>query len=127
MTVRARRTERGFPVRTMPERRTHRRMISLVATFGLVAWMLALSPTSATAATPAETGCPSGFQYLSLDFLRGEGPYMLPFVLDAEGNGDGFICGKPYNDVVFAISCPDGCGGIPIFYNFIDNFVTPAH
>ena len=52
---------------------------------------------------------------------------MLPFVLDAEGNADGFVCGKPLNDVVFAIFCPDGCGGIPILYNFMDNDLTPAH
>jgi len=52
---------------------------------------------------------------------------ILPFVLDAEGNADGFVCGKPDNDVVFAIFCPDGCGGIPVLYNFTDNDLTPEH
>jgi len=127
MAVRARPDGEGVPVGTMPKRRAPRRMLSLVATLCLVAGTLALSPASATAATPSETGCPPAFQYLSLDFLRGEGPYMVPFVLDAEGNGDGFVCGRPENDVVFAIFCPDGCGGIPIFYNFKENDLTPAH
>jgi hypothetical protein len=112
---------------TVLQRRTPRRMIRLVATLGLMTGMLALSPAAATAATPKDTGCPSGFQLLSLEFLREEGGYMRPFVLDAEGNEDGFVCGKPDNDVVFAIFCPDGCGGIPILYNFADNDLTPEH
>jgi hypothetical protein len=114
-------------MRTLAERRAPRRVIRLVAALGLVTGMFALSSPSATAATPMETGCPAGFQLLSLDFLREQGGYMLPFVLDAEGNEDGFVCGKPYNDVVFSIFCPDGCGGIPIFYNFTDNDLTPEH
>ena len=112
---------------TMQESRAARRMIRLVATLGLVIGMLGLSPALATAATPKDTGCPSGDQLLSLDFLREEGPYMLPFVLDAEGNEDGSVCGKAYNDVVFGIFCPDGCGGIPILYAFTDNDLTPEH
>jgi hypothetical protein len=112
---------------TMPERRPTRRMIRFAAGLGLMTGMLALSPAAATAATPKDTGCPSGYQLLSLEFLRQEGPYMVPFVLDAEGNRDGSVCGKPYNDVVFAIFCPDGCGGIPIYYSFMDNFLTPEH
>jgi hypothetical protein len=127
MVVRHGRTERGFPMGTMPQRRPPRRMIRLAASLGLMTAMLALSPASATAATPKDTGCPVGSQLLSLDFLREEGPYMAPFVHDAEGNGDGFVCGKPYNDVVFAIFCPDGCGGIPILYSFSDNDLTPEH
>jgi hypothetical protein len=111
----------------MPKRPAPRRMIRLAATLGLMTGMLALSPAAATAATPKDTGCASGYQLLSLDFLREEGPYMVPFVHDAEGNRDGFVCGKPYNDVVFAIFCPNGCGGIPILYAFSDNFLTPEH
>jgi len=87
-----------------------------------------LAPGAAVAAvgTPSTTGCAAGFKLLSLAFLTSQGPYELPFALDAMGNKDLFVCGRP----IQAAAAEQACGGpcdVPVLYNFFDNDLTPAH
>lgn len=89
---------------------------------------LVAGPLTATAAAtsslPTETGCPAG-QALTLDFLRQVGGYNVPFLIDAEGNNDGIVCGHPVSAAQYNKLCPDGTCGVPVIYNFRDN-VLPA-
>ena len=72
-----------------------------------------------------ETGCPAGYQTLTLELLASQGPYVLPFTLDEAGNDDGVICGKPFNEVAYEKLCKP-CP-VPVLYQFRDNDLTPAH
>ncbi len=93
---------------------------------GLALAAAVVAPTAASAATPKEAGCPAGFTVLSLQFLAAQGPYHLPFVLDAQGNNDGLVCGRAFVDAAAAQLCGGVCD-VPVLYNFYDNDRTPAH
>jgi len=100
--------------------------IATAATAGALALSATLiAAGSASAATPPETGCPAGYSLLSLEWLAEQGAYMLPFQLDAAGNNDGLVCGKPLNPVVQNNICGNQCP-VPVIYNFYDNTRTPA-
>ncbi len=63
----------------------------LVLGAGLAFASLAPAATQAAAVpTPPETGCPAGWQLLSLDDLEGAGYVFVP---DLDANGDRLICG----------------------------------
>lgn len=82
---------------------------------------------TAAAQTPAETGCPAGFQTLSVDWLESQSSnYRLPRRLDEAGNQDGYVCGKPRNDQAAANYC-DGPCPVPTLYDFQENDRTPGH
>jgi hypothetical protein len=49
------------------------------------------------------------------------GGYRVPFIIDAEGNNDGIVCGHPFNETQYNKFCPDGSCGVPVIYNFRDN------
>jgi len=90
---------------------------------------LAAGPLTATAAAdtpslPTETGCPAG-QALTLEFLREVGGYHVPFIIDAEGNNDGIVCGHAVSQAQYNELCPDGSCGVPVIYNFREN-ILPA-
>ena len=90
---------------------------------------LVVGPLTAAADTPSlptETGCPAG-QALTLDFLREVGGYNFPFVIDAEGNNDGIVCGHPVSQAQYDKLCPDGSCGVPVIYNFRDNTLPARH
>lgn len=89
----------------------------------------AVPATSAVAAqTPLETGCPAGFQTLSVATLLGLG-YRAPGQIDDPANGgnaDGMICGNPINPTRAAQICGGPCS-VPVLYEFRDNTLTPLH
>jgi hypothetical protein len=84
--------------------------------------LLLSTASSAVADTPKETGCPVGYQTLSLAWLITQGPYEAPARVDGEGNNDGVVCGHALNSADAAHIC-DPCV-VPIVYLFRDNDVT---
>ncbi|MDX6210415.1 MAG: hypothetical protein QOE24_2806 [Frankiales bacterium] len=103
--------------------------VSRSAVIMLAAVGLAAAPvTSAVAETPPVSGCPAGFQTLSVATLTGIG-YRVPGFVDNPangGNGDGVVCGKPINPTRTAQLCGTPCG-VPVLYLFEDNSLTPFH
>jgi hypothetical protein len=73
-------------------------------------------------AAPPSTGCPAGYQLLSVQTLTAEG-YTVPALVDSPtsgllsygkpGNGDGYVCGVPRGNQLTPF-------GLPV-YEFIDN------
>ncbi|MBP2217925.1 hypothetical protein [Arthrobacter sp. CAN_C5] len=85
---------------------------------------LALIPSTASFAAPASaTGCPASNQVLVVADLLAVG-YRVPGVIDAEGNANGLVCGKPLNPVVQEIHCPADECPVPIIYLFRDDSLT---
>lgn len=101
------------------------RIATAMAVGLLAAGSSVIGAGSASADTPTETGCPAGYQLLSVDWLTQQGAYLVPGQLDSAGNNDGYVCGKPLNPVVQFTICADSCP-VPIIYNFYDNNRTPA-
>lgn len=66
---------------------------------------------------PQLNGCPAGFEALALSDLAGLG-YHVPFVIDAAGNNDGIVCGKPWVPQEQAARAPDAP---VIIFGFEDN------
>jgi hypothetical protein len=73
--------------------------------------------------SPTINGCPSGFEALALTDLAPYS-YHLPFVLDASGNGDGVVCGKPLAPHEQAARLPDV--DVPVVFDFQDNNLKAA-
>ena len=97
-----------------------RSIAALLFTAALVGGPLTATAAADTPSLPTETGCPAG-QALTLDFLREQGGYRVPFIIDAEGNNDGIVCGVPYPDGFYDHFCPDGICGVPVIYLFSEN------
>ena len=70
--------------------------------------------------TPVTTGCPTGIPPISLRFLASQGPYQLPFRLDAAGNNDGVVCGRPVPEAARLAQCGADCP-VPVLYLFREN------
>jgi hypothetical protein len=73
--------------------------------------------------SPTVNGCPAGYEALALTELA-KYSYHLPFVLDASGNGDGIVCGKPLSPKEQAVRFPDV--SVPIVFDFTDNGLKAA-
>jgi hypothetical protein len=58
--------------------------------------------------TPIATGCPAGFDLLSVTALEASGPYYVPRLLDSAGNSDGYVCGRAQPDSVRDAFCKQG-------------------
>ncbi len=77
--------------------------------------------------TPVATGCPAGFEHVSVASLPNP-PYRLPARLDAAGNDNGYICALALPEAVAAAYClnlePGACNlvqlGLPL-YQFLDD------
>jgi hypothetical protein len=51
-------------------------------------------PAGAANSPPlTNTGCPAGYQLLSVAALEATGPYAAPGEVDSSGNNDGYVCG----------------------------------
>jgi len=80
---------------------------------GLFAVALAAATVAASTAqadvskTPITTGCPSGFDRLSIATLEASGPYPDSVFggIDRAGNRNGYICGLPQPDAVRDAYC----------------------
>jgi hypothetical protein len=96
--------------------------IALLAGTGLLGPAL-----PASAATPVETGCPAGYETLSVTDLEQSSPnYHLPRQLDEAGNQDGYVCGRAATDQQAENFCGGPCS-VPVLYDFQENDRTPAH
>jgi hypothetical protein len=73
--------------------------------------------------SPTVNGCPAGSEALALSDLA-KYPYHLPFVLDASGNGDGIVCGKPLSPKEQAVRFPEA--PVPIVFDFTENGLKAA-
>jgi hypothetical protein len=75
--------------------------------------------------TPVATGCPSGWERLSVAFLESQGPYQLPRRIDTAGNNNGFVCAHAYPEAARRAMCGPPCP-VPVLYQFQDDD-NPAH
>jgi|SRR3954447_4731823 hypothetical protein len=57
---------------------------------------------------PVVTGCPAGYEHVSVASLEAAGPYVLPRVVDTAGNGNGYVCGLAQPDSVRDAFCRQG-------------------
>jgi hypothetical protein len=101
-----------------------RSIAALLFTAALVGGPLTATAAADTPSLPTETGCPAG-QALTLEFLSEVGGYHVPFIIDAEGNNDGIVCGRPLSQAQYDELCPDGSCGVPVIYAFREN-ILPA-
>jgi hypothetical protein len=58
--------------------------------------------------TPVSTGCPAGYELMSVAAMEATGPYHLPREVDAGGNNNGLVCAKPQPDAVRDSLCKHG-------------------
>jgi hypothetical protein len=68
--------------------------------------------------TPVTTGCPAGYQTLTIEWLRTQGPYTEVGMVDT--NGDGVICGRAWSDAAYNAHCDTGCP-VPVIYILKDD------
>ena len=80
----------------------------------------AASASADVSQTPVATGCPTGTPPLSLAFLASQGPYQLPFRLDAAGNNNGIICAHAVSEAARLAHCGPDCP-VPVLYLFRDD------
>jgi len=66
------------------------------------------SASAVGSATPVETGCPAGYERLSVTWFEATGPYFLPRRVDSAGNNNGYVCAKVQPDSVRDASCMIG-------------------
>jgi hypothetical protein len=55
--------------------------------------------------TPVATGCPAGYDRLSVASFEATGPYRLPRLIDTSGNGNGFVCAHVRPDSIRDAIC----------------------
>jgi hypothetical protein len=108
-----------------------RRLIPVLSTALAVAAAGTVLTAAPALAAPPSTGCPAGYQLLSVQTLTAEG-YKVPALIDSPtsgvvgegpgtgqgwvgqpGKGDGFVCGVKLGNQLTPF-------GLPV-YNFIDN------
>jgi hypothetical protein len=87
---------------------------------GLLTVGVAGAALAAPAQTPPETGCPAGYQHLSVTSLEAQGPYMAPRAIDTGGNNNGFVCGLPLPPAAAEQACGGPCP-VPVIYLFRDD------
>lgn len=97
--------------------------LALASTFAVLTVGVLGGTSASAAAEPVSDGCPPSFQRLSLVFLASQGPYQQPFTIDATGNNNGYVCGKPVNEAAYEAVCGSTCP-VPVLYNFIDDKIA---
>ena len=110
-------TEGGRNGAALPKGNPMKRFVLIAAATAA----FALIPSTVSAAEPASaTGCPTSNQVLVVAELL-EAGYRIPAVIDAEGNANGIVCGKPLNPVVQEKQCPAADCPVPVVYTFRDD------
>jgi hypothetical protein len=104
-----------------------RRAVGAAATATLCAatWFVSGGTALADVKTPPETGCPASTSLLWVDDLTAQG-YHAPSQIDAAGNQDGWVCGKPVQEQAAENFCGGPCQ-VPVLYEFRDDSLTPSH
>ena len=102
-----------------------RRLLIALGTVALAALASLLMAAPALAGPPSGSLCPPNYQLLIVDDLTDQG-YMVPALVDEEGNNNGLVCGDPFSRLQQRIFCfrAGGCH-VPVIYNFRDDFVIP--
>jgi hypothetical protein len=85
-------------------------MSRLVLTAAAVAILGIGTARAEVAQTPSVTGCPSGFERLSIAAVEASGPYPDSVFggIDRAGNDNGYICGLAQPDSVRDAYCKQG-------------------
>ena len=113
-------TEGGRNGAALPKGNPMKRFALIAAATAAFAFI----PSTAALAEPASTtGCPASNQVLEVAVLFTLG-YRLPVEVDAEGNGNGRVCGKPLNPVVQERACPAATCAVDVIYTFRDDDLT---
>ncbi len=76
----------------------------------------------AGAATPKVTGCPSGFERITVADAETAGYKPLPRRVDEGGNNNGIVCQKPLPEVLVELVCGTPCH-IDVIYLWRDDIV----
>ena len=58
--------------------------------------------------TPVVTGCPAGYEHMSVAMFEALGPYPAPRVVDTAGNNNGYVCAHQQPDSVRDAFCKQG-------------------
>jgi hypothetical protein len=94
------------------------------AAFALTIALAVAVPTGSASAnvsqTPIVTGCPTGWEHLTIEWLLTQAPYQLPGILDAAGNNNGSVCAVPLPDAYTLARCGPDCPA-SVLYVFIDD------
>lgn len=69
---------------------------------------LAAAANADTSQTPVVTGCPAGYDHVSVAAFEAAGPYRLPRIVDTAGNGNGYVCARAQPDSVRDAFCRQG-------------------
>jgi hypothetical protein len=85
--------------------------------------LVGTAPAAAVVETPVETGCPAGYELVSVASLEAAGPYLAPRRFDTAGNNNGYVCAhvRPdsVRDAFCAIAGGNACNlaqlGLPIY------------
>jgi hypothetical protein len=69
--------------------------------------------------TPPQTGCPAGYDHLSVEELEPQG-YRVPRRVDEAGNNNGMVCGLAMPEAFKRQVCGSNCP-VPVVYLFRDD------
>jgi hypothetical protein len=92
-------------------------------TLGAAAALLLALPVGASAATPADDGCPASTSLISVAYIESLGDYHVPGRIDDPangGNGDGWVCEFPLPEAV-ATAWGLAFGNTDAIYQFFEN------
>ena len=77
--------------------------------------------------TPPETGCPAGFQVMTVAELEATGHIPAPRNVDAAGNGNGKVCALPFAPAANEQLCRLAAGGpctVDQIYFYVDDNIA---
>jgi hypothetical protein len=106
-----------------PRRRPN---VLVAANVAAAAGSLWLAAPPALASPSVETGCPAAWSLRTVESLATTGNAPIPGMVDASGNGDGYVCAFPVPDqscisfiVILGLSaCP-----VDQLYSYMDNHI----
>jgi hypothetical protein len=58
--------------------------------------------------TPVVSGCPAGYEHVTVVGLEAAGPYPAPRIIDTAGNDNGYVCARAQPDSVRDAFCRQG-------------------
>jgi hypothetical protein len=89
---------------------TSRSARTLLVTLLVAAVVSALVATAnaSRSQTPVVTGCPAGYEHVSVAALEAAGPYPVPRIIDTAGNDNGYVCAHAQPDSVRDAFCRQG-------------------
>jgi hypothetical protein len=99
---------------------TSRSIRTLLVSLLVAAAVSALTATANAdpSQTPVVTGCPAGYDHVSVAALEATGPYPAPRVIDTAGNDNGYVCARAQPDSVRDAFCRQGFALACLFEQF---------